>query len=148
MADPSAALQTALISRYRADTPLQGLLVGATSPTWNIFDQGGSGAIVSAFPGIFIHPITSQLGSAFAFGTDSMDVFVQISVFTQMLGFSQARAIAARIYALTHGPIASPLTIAGFTNVSMLFDNRQELEETTDVQIQHIADRYKIITQG
>jgi hypothetical protein len=148
MGDPSIAVQTALITKYRADTTLQALMTSGNTPEWSIYEQGGSGAIVSVFPSVFVHPITSQLGSTFAFGKDAMDLYVQVSVFTRFLGFAQARAIIARIYTLTHGPIAGQLTLSGFSNVLTLFDNRQELEETTDVLVQHIADRYKIVVQG
>lgn len=145
MADPTAALQTALISRYRGDASLQGLMSGGTSPEWNIYDQGGSGVISPNFPYVYVHPITASSGSTMAFGTDAMDVFVQVSVFTKALGYAQARAIAARVYALTHHQAFS---IAGFTNVLCMFDNRQELEQVTDGLEQHIADRYKIWIQG
>ena len=148
MADSTAAIQAALIARYRADASLQGLMTGASAPNWNIFDQGGSGNIVSVFPCIEVHPIAAQTGTAQAFGMDAMDVFVQVSVFTKSLGFAQARAIASRVYALTHGPVAGNIPLQGFTNVLTVFDNRQELEQTTDALEQHIADRYKVWTQG
>lgn len=148
MADPVSVVQAALIARYRGDATLQGLMSPATTPEWNIFDQGGSGGTSESFPYVYVHPITSQLGSTFAFGSDAMDVFVQVSVYTSQQGFEQARSIIARIYALTHGPLAGELTLSGFTNVLALFDNRQELERTTDMLVQHIADRYKLMVQG
>lgn len=148
MADPIAAIQTALIAKYRGDAPLQGLMTGGSSPEWNIYDQGGAGEITPAFPYVYVHPITSQTGTASTLDSDAMDVFVQVSVFTKALGFAQARAIASRIYALTHRPTPGSLFISGFTNVQTMFNNRQELEEITDGTIQHIADRYKILTQG
>jgi hypothetical protein len=148
MADPTGAVQVALIAKYRNDAPLQGLMTGASAPEWNIFDKGGSGQIVPVFPYVYVHPITSQIGTALALGTDAMDLFVQVDAYTKYQGFSQARAIASRLYQLTHGPIAGALSLSGFVNVSTLFDNRQELEEEEDGDIQHIADRYKILTQG
>jgi hypothetical protein len=152
MADPAGATQTAIISKYRGDATLQGILTGynasIASPIWNVYDQGGSGALSAAFPYIIVHPITMQLGTAFSMGGDAADIYLQVSVFTRYEGFAQARAVAARCYALTHGPLAGALTISGFTNVLTLFDGRQELEEVTDGLIQHIADRYKLMVQG
>lgn len=148
MADSTSAIQTALIVRYRGDTSLQGLMIGGSSPDWNIFDEGGSGVITPNFPYVYIQPITSQLGSTLAMGTDAMDVFMQVSVFTKALGFAQARAIVARIYALTHGPVAGSFAISGFSNVQTMFQKRQELVQVQDGAIQHIADRYMVFTQG
>lgn len=148
MADPAGAVQASVIARLRGDATLQGLMTGASSPEWNIYDQGGSGANVPLWPYVFIHPITTQLGEIFAMGMDSMDVFLQVSVFTQGEGFAQARAIAARCYALLHGPLAGALSVTGFTNVLTLFANRQELEEVHDQLVQHIVDRYKVVIAG
>jgi hypothetical protein len=78
-----------------------------------------------------------------------MDVYIQVSVFTQAEGFALARAIISRIYTLTHGPLGGAFTLGGgFANVLTLFDNRQELEQVQATLIQHIADRYKLFVQG
>lgn len=149
MADASGATQAAFIAVCRADATLQGLMSPATATEWNIFDQGGGGVIAPAFPYVYIHPITSQKGTAWVMGTDANDVFMQVNVFTKNQGFDLARQIAARIYKLFDGPSgAATLTITGFSTVSATHANRQELEEVQDGLIQHIADRYKILTQG
>lgn len=149
MADAKAATQAALIALYRGDATLQALMVNGSSPNWSIFDQGGGGVTTPAFPYVYVHPIMSQKGTAWVMGTDASDIFMQVNVYTRFLGFEQARAIAARIYKITDGPSgAAPLVITGFTTVSATFANSQELEEVQDGLIQHIADRYKILTQG
>lgn len=149
MADSAIATQTALIARYRGDATLQGLMTGASGPEWNIFDHGGGGNAASAFPYVLVHPITGRKGSLLSFGQDAQDFAIQVDVFTDQEGFSQARTIIARIYALSDGPSgAAPLVLSGFTNVITMFDGRQELEETHDILVQHIADRYKIQNQG
>jgi hypothetical protein len=149
MADSSSAVQTAVIARLRGDATLQALMTGASSPEWNIFDEGGSGAEIPSFPAVFVHPLTMSLGTALAMGQDATDVFVQVSTFTQSEGFSLARPIAGRIYALLHGPIATPLALSGgFGTAQVLFDGRQELTETTDALTQHVVDRYHCCISG
>lgn len=150
MGDSSAVSQAALIARYRGDATLQGLMTGAVTPEWNIFDQGGAGLITPVFPYIFVHPITMAPGTVLAMGQDANDVFMQVSVFTNDEGFAQARVIANRVYVLTDGKTgAAPFTLSGgFSNVWAVFENRNELEEVTDRLIQHIADRYKLWNQG
>lgn len=145
MADPTSVVQAALISLYRGDATLQGLMVGAVSPEWNIYDQGGSGIITPTPPYVYLHPITNGRGTFMAMGKDAKDIRMQVSVFTQTEGFAQARAIIARIHDLTAMPAgATALTLAGFSHIWTWFENRNELEETTDVLIQHIADRYNV----
>jgi hypothetical protein len=150
MADPESVVQAATIARYRGDSTLQALMVGGSTPKWNIFDQGGRGEDDPViFPCIFLHPITGQPGRALAFGTDAMDLYVQVSIFTQSKGFQQARAIAKQVYTLTHGRVASDFTLTGFSSLATLFDNRQEQEKTeSGVLTQQIVDRYKWIIQG
>lgn len=145
MSLPTAAIQTAAISRYRADTPLQGLIVGSTSPTWSIFDQGGV-PTNKTFPYLVVFPITSQQGMAFAFGTDAVDTFMQVSAFTQTGGLSQARAIIKRVYDITHKQ-AFNLSGSGFNQFLLLFDNEQELQEQDGIT-QAIHHRYKLGTTG
>lgn len=148
MSDTSIATQAAFIAKYRGDTTLQGLLSPATSPEWNVFDQGGSGQITPSFPYVYVHPITMAPGSLLVLGSDANDIYMQVNVYTKEQGFDLARQIMARLYALTHGPVAGQFTLSSGANVLSLFDNRQELEETQDGLIQHIADRYKLFSQG
>lgn len=148
MSDTSEATQEAFIARYRGDTTLQALMIGATALPWNIFDQGGGGVITPSFPYVYVHPITMTLGTLLTFGQDANDFFMQVDVYTRAQGFSQARKIAARVYQLTHGPVSGGFTLSTGANVLSLFDNRQELEETNDGLTQHIVDRYKLYNVG
>jgi hypothetical protein len=145
MSLPTAAIQTGFIARYRADTPLQGLLAGSTAPTWSIYDQNGV-PTNQAFPYVVLFPITSQSGTALAFGTDAVDTFMQVSVFTQSGGLAQARAIAKRIYDISQGK-ALDLSGSGFNQFFLLFDNEQESPELDGIT-QQIAHRYKLMTTG
>jgi hypothetical protein len=131
--------------RYRADTTLQGLLTGAAAPTWNIFDQGGV-PTNQPFPYVVVFPVTSQSGTVLSFGTDAVDTYMQISIFTQAGGFAKVRTIAARIYTLTHQQ-ALNLSGGGFNQFFVLFDNEQEIPESDGI-MQHIALRFKLMTQG
>lgn len=145
MSLPTAAIQTAAITRYRADTPLQGLLVGSVSPTWSIYDQMGV-PTNTVFPYLVVFPITSQIGAAIAFGLDSVDTYIQVSAYTQAGGFAQARAIIKRIYDITHEK-AFDLSGSGFNQFSLMFDNEQEQPQQDGIT-QAIHHRYKLMTQG
>lgn len=148
MSLPTGAIQTAFIARLRGDATLQALLTGSTAPTWNIFDSGGV-PVGQPFPYIVAFPILSQSGEDLSFGTDAVDAFVQSSVFTQSGasgGFSQARGIAARIYTLMHEN-ALDLSLNGFNQYLLLFDNEQEIPQADGIT-QLIATRWKLQTQG
>lgn len=148
MALPTGAIQTAFIARLRGDAPLQGLLAGSTTPTWNIFDSGGV-PVGQSFPYVVVFPILSQSGEDLSFGTDAVDSFVQISVFTQVGasgGFSQARGIAKKIYDIVHEK-ALDLSSSGFNQYLLLLDNEQEVPQSDGIT-QLIAHRYKLQTQG
>ncbi|BCL83175.1 DUF3168 domain-containing protein [Ktedonobacteria bacterium brp13] len=145
MALPTGAIQTAFLSRYRADVPLQGLLVGSATPTWNIFDEGGV-PTNQPFPYGVVFPITSQSGTALVMGRDGVDTYIQVSVFTQAGGFAQARAIIARIYYLTHQKPLD-LLLSGFSQFFLMFDNEQEQQQSDGIT-QQIVHRYKLFTQG
>jgi hypothetical protein len=145
---PTGAIQTAFIARLRGDATLRGLLVGSTTPTWNIFDSGGV-PVGQSFPYVVVSPILSQSGEDLSFGTDAVDTFVQSSVFTQTGasgGFSQARGIAKRIYDIVHEK-ALDLSLSGFSQYLLLFDNEQELPQSDGIT-QLIATRWKLQTQG
>lgn len=123
---------------------MQGLLTGATSPTWNIFDALGV-PTNQPFPYIVVFPVTSTKGTAFAFGSDSIDTTVQVSIFTMAGGFSPARIIAKQVYSLTD---QKSLTLAnGFNNFFVLFDNEVETPQN-DGLTQMIAHKYMLKTQG
>ena len=144
MALPTGELQTAFIARYRGDSTLQGLLTGATSPLWNIFDAGGV-PTNQAFPYLVIFPITGRTGTALSMGGDAVDVYMQVQCFSQAAGFKVARAIMKQVYSLTQ-EYSFSLT-GGFTNFFTLFDNEQELPEP-DGLTQMIAHRYRCMMVG
>lgn len=143
MGYPVAAIQTAIIARLRGDTTLRGLLVGGSAPEWNVFDADGV-PVNQPCPYIVTFPITNQSGEDLAFGTDAVDTYQQVSIFTQSRGYAQARAIAARVYALLHEQ-ALDLSASGFNQYLLIFDSDQELSE--DGINQHIPQRYELKTQ-
>lgn len=143
MAYPVASIQVAIIARLRGDTTLRGLLTGSVSPDWSIYDADGI-PDNHPFPNIITFPITNQSGEDLAFGTDAVDTFQQVSIFTQSGGFAQGRAIAGRVYALLHEQ-ALDLSADGFNQYLLLFDQDQELPDGTN---QHIPMRFKLQTQG
>lgn len=144
---PTIAIQTAAITRYRADTTLQALLAGS-SPTWNIFDENGA-PTNTPFPYIVIYPISSTRGTAFVFGTDAVDSIFQVSVFTQLGasgGFSKARAVAKRVYDTTH-KLPFDLSASGFANFFLLFESEQEIPSADGIT-QQIGVKFHLMTQG
>lgn len=145
MSLPTAAIQTALLARYRADVPLQGLLLGSSSPDWSIYDESGV-PTNAPFPYVSVFPITSQSGTAICMGLDGVDTFIQVAIYTQAGGFAQARNIAKRIYAITH---TKPLDLSasGFSQFFLLFDNEQEVPQSDGIT-QQIVHRYHLMTQG
>jgi hypothetical protein len=141
---PTAEAEAAFITRYMGDSTLQGLLGNPANPPGAIYDAM-SVPTGAPFPYVVVQPITSQLGTAFAFGTDATDLFMQVSVYTQSGGFAQARAIAKQVYSLTHRYQFS--LSGGFTNILTLFENEQEVPQP-DGLTQAIIHRYKLDTQG
>lgn len=144
---PTIAIQTAAITRYRADTPLQGLL-GGSSPLYNIFDENGAPPN-TPFPYIVTYPLSDKRGTALTFGLDAVDTVFQISVYTQQGasgGMAAARAVVKRIYDITHKK-PFDLSSAGFTNFFLLFDNDQVVP-TQDGITQEIAVKFELMTQG
>lgn len=140
---PTGEIQTAVIAKLRGDATLQGLLTGAVTPYWSIFDEGGV-PTNQAFPYVATFPIMTQSGTALTMATDATDVFLQISVYTQAGGFKSARAIAKQVYTLIN---RQSLTLAGgFTNFFTLFENEQEL--AMEGVTQGVVHRYKLMTQG
>jgi hypothetical protein len=144
MSYPAAAIQTAIITRLRADTTLRGLLTGSVTPNWSIYDADGV-PDGTPCPYIVTFPITNQSGEDLSFGTDAVDTYQQVSIFTESRGYALARSIAARIYALLHMQTLN-LSSSGFNNYNLLFDGDQELSE--DGVNQHIPMRFMLQTQG
>ena len=145
---PTGEEQAAIITRLRGDSTLQSLLGSPVNPPGSIFDASGL-AVNQAFPYIGVFPITSARGTAKAFGSDSVDSIVQVSIFTNVgapgAGFAQGRAIASRVYVLLH---EQALTLAnGFHNFFIQFLTEQEFPEA-DGLTQQIVQRYQLKTQG
>lgn len=144
---PTIAIQQAAVSRYRADTTLQGLLAGA-SPLWNIFDENGA-PTNTPFPYIVIYPLSSTSGTALTFQLDAVDSIFQVCIYTQQGasgGMAKARSIAYQVYELTHKK-PFDLSALGFTNFFLLFQN-EEVLPTQDGITQELALKFKLMTQG
>ena len=143
MGYPVPEIQTAFITRYRANTTLHGLLTGATAPEWGVFDADG---VPVGYPGDYIvtFPITNQIGEDMSFDADATDTFQQVSIFTKSRGFARARAIAKEVKNTTHKQ-ALDLSASNFNQYLLLFEADQELPDGTN---QHIPQRYKLQTQG
>src|SRR5690242_10653448 len=143
MSDSSSPTQVAFIARLRGDTTLQGLMTGASGPEWNIFGKMGSGQTVDTFPSVYVHPITVATGTVLAAGQDANNVFMQVDTFTSYEGFDQAEDIDDRIYDLFDMRSgAAALSLTGFVNTWTQTFMKHELEETTDVPVQHIAHQF------
>jgi hypothetical protein len=137
---PTAEIETAAITRYRADNTLTAQLASATA----VFDEG---AVPNgqAFNYVTVSTITSQGGTALVFGTDAVDVWLQVAIYTQVRGFAVGRQIAKRIYQLTQQQSFS--LADGFTNFFLLFEREQERQQSDGLS-QQITHRYKLMTQG
>lgn len=141
MAFPQTELVTVMMAKYRADTTLRGLIIGATAPEWGIFDSVPTN---EAFPYVVINEISTVLGTAMTFDYNAHDMLVQIDVFSQYSGFNEARAIASQIDELTN---RKSFTLVNFTNFSMLFNSSfQKVEE--DGITHRVMAEYKAMTQG
>jgi len=75
-----------------------------------------------------------------------VDTYIQVSAITQAGGIAKARAIAARIYSLTHEH-ALDLSASGFSQYFILFDNEQEVQEADGIT-QQVVLRFHLMTQG
>jgi Protein of unknown function (DUF3168) len=143
MGYPVPAIQTTIIARLRARATLRALLTGATAPEWGVFDADG---VPTNYIGNYIvtFPITNQSGEDLSFGTDAMDTYQQVSIYTMSRGFAEARAIAAEIKD-EFDQKALNLSASGFNQYLLIFENDQELPDGTN---QHIPMRFKLQTQG
>ena len=141
MALPQTELITAMITAYRSDTTLQGLIVGSSAPTWNIFD---SVPINQAFPYVVLNTITANLGTGLTFEHNAQDLLIQIDVFSQYAGFKEAQGIASRIDTLTN---RVSFAMADFANFFTLFNNSMQLVEP-DGLTRRVMLEYKLFTQG
>lgn len=143
MALPQWELVKAAMAVYRADTTLQGLITGAQSPTWNIFD---SVPINQAFPYVVINDISSVsgIGLTMPYGK-AKDVLMQIDIFSQYAGFKEAQTIASRLDDLT-----DEVSLAlgdGFTNYMTMFTNSMQKVESDGIT-RRVMLEYRFYTQG
>lgn len=144
---PTIAIQTAALTRYRADATLRGYLAGS-SPLYNIFDENGA-PTNTPFPYIVIYPISGTSGTALSFALDAVDSVFQVSVYTQQGasgGLAKARFISKRVYDITH-KIPFDLSASGFTNFFLLFQS-EDVPESRDGITQQIDVKFKLMTQG
>lgn len=141
MALPQSELITAMITAYRADTTLQGLIVGSSAPEWGIFDKVPTNQVV---PYVVLNSITATLGTALTFEYNAHDLLIQIDVFSQYLGFKEAQGIASRIDTLTN---RQSFATADFNNFFTLFNNSLQMVEP-DGLTRRVMLEYKAMTQG
>jgi hypothetical protein len=137
---PTAEIEAAAIARYRNDSTLTAQLASTTA----IFDEG---AVLTgqAFPYLTVSTITSQSGTALVFGTDAVDTWLQVAVYTQARGFAVGRQIAKRVYTLTQQESFS--LADGFVNFFTLFEGEQARQQPDGLS-QQVTHRYKLMTQG
>jgi len=109
-----------------------------------VFDEGAVPP-GQAFPYLTVSTITSQGGTALAFGTDAVDTWLQVAVYTQARGFAVGRQIAKRVYTLTQQE--SFALSNGFVNFFLLFEHQQERQQPDGLS-QQITMRFKLMTQG
>lgn len=141
MALPQTEMVTAMITAYRADATLQGLIVGSSTPEWGIFDSVPTN---EAFPYVVINNITTNIGTGLTFDYNAHDMLIQIDVFSQYQGFNQARGIASRIDTLTN---RQSFAMADFKNFFTLFNNSLQMVEPDGIT-RRVMLEYKCLTQG
>ena len=141
---PVGEVQTSVVTLLRADTTLQGLLVGAISPRWSIFDSTGVPTL-QPFPYIVLNIVTGSIGTLLVMGTDAVDVRVQVATFDQNIGFERSRGIAKRVHTLIEWQTIT-LT-GGFTAVYNAIEMYQEVPQKDGLTTQ-IVQRYKFMISG
>ena len=144
MGMPSGEVMAAAITLLRADTTLQGLLVGSVTPKWSIFDAD-SVPTLQGFPYVVSSIVTGKLGTLLVMGTDATDLFLQTMTMDQNTGYSRSRGIAKQI----HSDLGwKPLTLTGgFTNVYLALDNYLEVTQKDGYTTQ-VAQRWKLMISG
>ena len=141
---PVGEVQTAIITRLRADATLQGLLVGSVTPRWSIFDATGVPTLYP-FPYIVVNEVAGSLGTLLVMGTDAVDLRAQIAVYDQNTGFDRARSIVKQVHADLEW---QPLTLAnGFTNVYLATEMYQEVSQS-DGLTEQVVERFKLMVSG
>lgn len=141
MALPQTEMVTAMIAKYRADTILQGLITGATTPDWKIFDSVPTN---EPFPYVVLNDISTVIGTALTFDYNAHDMLIQIDILSQYSGFNEARAIASRIDTLTN---RQSFTMSDFNNFFTLFNNSFQRVEP-DGLTRRVMLEYKAMSQG
>lgn len=141
MALPQSELITAMITAYRADTTLRALIIGATTPTWNILDAVPTNQV---FPYVVLNGITANIGTGLTFDHNAHDLLIQIDIFSQYAGFKEAQGIASRIDTLTN---RVSFAMTDFTNFYTLFNNSLQLVEQDGIT-RRVMLQYRCMTQG
>jgi Protein of unknown function (DUF3168) len=141
MALPQTELVTAMMTKYRADATLRGLIVGASAPEWGIFDSVPTNEV---FPYAVVNDISAVIGTALTFDYNAHDLLVQIDVYSQYQGFNEARAIASRIDTLTN---RQSFAMTDFNNFFTLFNNSFQKVEPDGIT-RRVMLEYKYMTQG
>lgn len=130
MATALAPLQTALYQKLTGSTDLMSLVTG-------IFDEVPDG---QAFPYVTIGSITETASDAH--DHQGLDCTVQIDVWTKGVGtgFKAAYTIYATVDAALD---RQPLSVAGFSDVSIACDQHQTLRDP-DPDIRHINSQFRV----
>lgn len=142
MALPHQELLTALFTTLRGDTTLQGLITGATAPTWGIYDAVPTNA---PFPYVVIHEVSSTTGIALTMPNGKAnDFLIPFDVFSQYAGFQEAQKIASRIDTLVN-EVSQSMT--DFQNYMTLINDTKQIPEPDGIT-RRLMVRYKFYTQG
>ncbi len=142
MALPLSQIQTACVTRARADTGIQAAMTGASAPTWNIFDNV---QVNASFPYFYVGNLTAKLGTALTMQQNAHDVYVQFEIFSQYAGMKEVQGIVS---AIDNAFNRLPLSLSGgFNNFYLLFDNFVEIVESDGIT-RHGSLRYLLMTQG
>ena len=142
MAIPLSQIQTAAVTRARADAGIQAAMTGAVAPNWNILDNV---QVNQSFPYFYVGNLTAKLGTALTMQQNAHDVYVQFEIFSQYPGMKELQGIVSVIDDAFN---RKPLTLSGgFNNFYLLFDNFVEIVES-DGLTRHGSLRYLLMTQG
>lgn len=121
-------LQMAVVQKARAHTPLTDLVSG-------IYDEVPEGV---QFPYVSLGSITENVDDAH--NQRGLEASVVLHVWSKYHGFKEAATILAALDAALD---RQPLTVAGFTDVSIAHQQHQELRDP-DPDIRHINVSYRV----
>jgi Protein of unknown function (DUF3168) len=142
VAQPFSEIQTALVTLLRGNAGVQAAMTGASSPTWNIFDNVPG---LTVFPYLYVGDMVGSIGSALTMGKKATDIRLTLHIFSQYGGWKEVQGIVDAIDNLLN---EQTLTLTGgFTHFFSLFDNYVPIVEKDGIT-RHGALRYLIMTQG